>query len=91
MPTGDVFEIAGAKARMELLFKRLAWNVASVAVKDMGTKTVPSARDSVPPEAFVIEEEVSRITEAEPRHPVVVNVLSVPVASFDAASFERTL
>ena len=86
-----MFEIAGAKARMELLFKRLAWNMASEEVKDMGTETVPSARDRVPPEAFVIEEEVSEITEAEPKHPVVVNVLSVPVASFDASSFDRTL
>ena len=86
-----MFEIAGAKARMELLFNRLPWNLASTEVKDMGTETVPSARDSVPPEAFVMRAEVSEITEAEPKHPVVMNVLSVPVASFDAASFDRTL
>ena len=92
MPRGDVFKGAGAETMMESLFKSFDWNVASVEEKDTGTEMVlPSPRDSVPPSAFVIEDDVSETTEEEPRQPEVVNVLSAPEATCDAEPIERTL
>ena len=89
---GDVFEGAGAAVMTELLSKRFDWNVASVAAKDAGIEIeLPVPMDSVPPSALVIVDDASEITEEEPKHPEVVNVLSIPGAAFDASPIERTL
>jgi hypothetical protein len=76
--------------RTSALLRSFAWKTAAVEEYEAGILRTRVLWEMVPPEAVVMLEEVWEATEEDPVQPVVVKVLSVPVAWLDRASVERT-